>query len=160
MDYQVIDNFLTEEVFQRYSVLATNEIPVFYQDGVGVEGKDSEYYFTHSFYNFHHKQSNFFDSLILPLLEKINLRALIRAQANFYPKTHKITEHEKHVDQPFDHRVLILYVNTCNGFTRLAKDTVVKSVANRAIIFDGNIYHNSTTCTDEKMRRIINVNFV
>lgn len=160
MTCEVIDNFFPEEVFETYQILASNNVALFFNDSVADSSDKDGYYFTHLFYEHYRITSDLFEPLILPILNKINAKALIRAKANFFPRTHTVVEHKPHKDYDSEHKVFLLYLNTCDGFTRLAEETVVESVANRAIIFDGDIVHNSTTCTDQKMRRTLNINFL
>jgi len=160
MTCEVIDNFFPEEVFETYQILASSNVPLFFSDSVADPSDKDGYYFTHMFYQNYKITSDLFEPLILPILDRINAKALIRAKANFFPRTDTIREHKPHIDYDTEHKVFLLYLNTCDGFTRLAEETVVESVANRAIIFDGDIVHNSTTCTDQKMRRSLNINFL
>ena len=51
-------------------------------------------------------------------------------------------------------------MNTNNGYTTFKDGTKVDSVANRMIIFDSELDHTGTTCTDQKSRVIINFNFL
>ena len=54
----------------------------------------------------------------------------------------------------------ILYVNTNNGYTKFEEDgSIVESVANRYIEFPANTRHFGTSCTDEKIRIVINYNY-
>ena len=49
-------------------------------------------------------------------------------------------------------------LNTNNGKTILNDEVEIDSIANRLLVFDGDIPHCSTTCTDEKVRLNVNVN--
>ena len=51
------------------------------------------------------------------------------------------------------------YVNTNNGYTEFQIGAKVKSVANRAAIFDSNLVHGGHTATDQKTRVMINFNY-
>ena len=166
MTYQIIDNFLPADVFERYQDILLSDsgvIPMFYSATVGDETDRDLYYFIHIFYDFFRPCSDFFDSLVIPLFQKLEadhgFKAPLKAKVNWYPSTNEIIEHKKHVDWPQKHNVCVFYVNNCNGFTRLGDDIIVESVANRALIFDGGI-HNSSTCTDANMRCSINIDFV
>jgi len=52
-----------------------------------------------------------------------------------------------------------LYVNTNNGYTKFEDGTKVESVANRLVTFPANMKHKGTSCTDEKIRVVINFNY-
>ena len=64
-----------------------------------------------------------------------------------------------HVDYPFPHRNAVFSINTCDGYTKLEDGTKVESVANRMVTFPGNIEHRGTSCTDKKIRVVINFNY-
>ena len=163
MDYEVIDNFLPQELFERYSFLLGREMPMFYSDGVSSQSDDDEFYWYHSFFNQHQPSSQYYQDFTFPILAQINAKAIISSRANWFPRTHDIIEHGTHVDSSFPHRNVVFYINTNNGFTRLHDESggsvVVNSVANRALLFDGLIRHNSTTCSDQKVRCTMAVNY-
>ena len=50
-------------------------------------------------------------------------------------------------------------MNTNNGYTEFEKGDIVESVENRMVIFDSNLKHQTVTCTDEKIRIVINFNY-
>ena len=85
---------------------------------------------------------------------------LIRVKANLYLRTDEIEHHDTHVDYDFENNAAILYINTNNGLTVLEDGTEIESVANRLLFFDGSKPHHSTTCTDQKRRVNINVNYM
>ena len=163
MDYEVIDNFLPPEIFERYSFLLGSRMPMFYSEGVSSKEDDNEFYWYHSFYNQNLPSSEFYQDFTFPLLAMVKSKAVISSRANWFPRTHEIIEHGAHVDSTFPHRNIVFYINTNNGFTRLYDDDgdsiVVNSVANRALLFDGLIRHNSTTCSDQKVRCTMAVNY-
>jgi hypothetical protein len=55
---------------------------------------------------------------------------------------------------------LILYMNTNNGYTEFEDGMKVESVANRIVSFPEETKHRGTSCTDEKIRMVINFNFL
>ena len=54
----------------------------------------------------------------------------------------------------------ILYLNTNNGYTEFEDGTKVESVANRFISFPIETKHRGTSCTDKKIRVVINFNYL
>ena len=94
-----------------------------------------------------------------PLIDKLNVKSLIRIKANLYHKTEKLIFHKPHLDYDFKHKGAILYLNTCNGYTVLNGGTKIKSVENTLLLFDSSKTHNSTNCTDKKIRLNININY-
>ena len=100
-------------------------------------------------YGIGHPCSPHFDKII-PTLEKLNIKSLIRVKANLYPYSGEtLYEHGMHSDDDFSHRAAILSLNTCDGYTKLEDGTKVESIANRMLIFDGNQKHCSTTTTSK-----------
>ena len=84
---------------------------------------------------------------------------MVRARALLYVNQGKQIVHEKHIDYKFPHKTAVFYVNTNNGYTEFEDGTKVESVENRIVFFDGSIPHNSSTCTDQKIRSVISVNY-
>ena len=58
------------------------------------------------------------------------------------------------------HEVMILYINTNDGYTVFEDGTKVESVANRALFFNGKFKHAGTTCTDQPIRVVLNFNYL
>lgn len=88
----------------------------------------------------------------------------IKTNANFC--TDKIIEHGYHVDRlprtELSHTQLtgVLHLDDSDGYTKFQKDNItVPSQANQLIVFPADLYHTGTTCTDQAVRRVININF-
>jgi|LakMenE18May11ns_1017448.scaffolds.fasta_scaffold9957695_3 hypothetical protein len=159
---KIIDNFIEPSIFEHFkkTIVGNNTIPWFLNHGISTKNtyNDEGIYFTHTFYTDYNISSQYFGSLN-PIFEKINPKAIIRARANVYPKTNKIVQHGMHIDYPYEHFGLIVYLNTNNGFTILEDGTKVESIENRALFFDPSKNHCSTTCTDSFFRSIVIVNY-
>ena len=82
-----------------------------------------------------------------------------RVKSNLNPRTHKHIKRNFHTDTRYKHKTSILYINTNNGWTEFEDGSKVNSVANRMVIFDSLIRHTGVTCTDEKVRVLINFNY-
>lgn len=160
----VIDDFLSTENFNKLNetIVENSDFPWYYQNSVVYKGDhETHYQFTHVFYKHLSWKSNFGD-LLLPCLDQLGARALLRIKANLYVKTESHVEHDFHVDCSYcksPYKTAILYLNTNNGYTLFEDGTKVKSEANRMLVFDGPMRHTSATCTDEKIRVVINFNF-
>ena len=113
---------------------------------------------THVIYNENKPNSNYYE-IIIPLLDKLKARCLIRVKANLYPNTERLHEHPMHIDRDFSHSGAILSLNTCDGYTKLKDGTKIDSVANRVLLFDASEEHCSTTTTDDFARFNININY-
>ena len=166
MEYEVIDNFLEPENFKILTddILCTNSgfsvFPWYANEGVTVtDGRNTDHWnLTHSFYQNYEIQSGFFKHLS-DVIDKLQIKSLIRIKANLYPKTDKIIEHDFHADFDFSHKSGLYSLNTNNGFTIMEDEEKIESVANRMIIFDASKLHKSTTCTDENFRANIVFNY-
>ena len=89
---------------------------------------------------------------------KVDEKKLHRIKAILTTKTptHRFSGY--HIDYK-DMTTVAFYVNTNNGYTEFQKGAKVKSVANRAAIFDSNLVHGGHTATDQKTRVMINFNY-
>ena len=160
MKYEIIDNFLDKNSFLRIkNELMSNNFPYYYSNGVSryLKSKDG-ICFTHLFYNHEFNKSMYYD-LVDPIVKKLKVKSLIRIKANFYPPSEKIIEHDSHIDYKFKHKGFLYYINTNDGFTRLSKNIKIESIENRGLIFEPDIAHNSSTCTNKEGRININFNF-
>jgi len=159
MKKQIIDNFLPNDVFNNLKNLVMgNNFPYHFQNTV--EKKDSDddkFYFTHILYD-EKINSPYFD-LFKPIIDKLNPKKLIRMKINCYTRTEKLEEHKPHTDYPYENLGCVLSFNTCNGYTKFEDETKVNSIENRAVIFEANKPHNSTSCTDTQARFNININY-
>ena len=66
----------------------------------------------------------------------------------------------KEKDTDYPGQTAIFYVNTNDGYTEFEDSTRVESVANKIVIFDSKLKHRGTTCTNQKTRVVINLNYV
>ena len=163
MTFEIIDNFLTEDELKPIheimfnSGFSWNFTPCVSSLSESDDKIMGSYYFTHTFYNKFHADD--LCPMFAPILNKINVRALMRIKGNLYTSTEKLIHHDNHCDFPFEHRGAIFYLNTNDGLTVLEDGTEVKSLANRLLLFDPSKPHHSTTCTDEQCRMNVNFNF-
>ena len=186
LEYKVIDNFLSiEDADVIYYTMLGPNFPWYLNDSVVHKPSSTKkdfienYQFTHLFYQFWTPCSRWFDTL-RPITHKLNPPGWQRIKANLNPKTENRIIYDWHTDYTADitnAKTAIYYVNSNDGITLLKKDTKtpfdrestsynneeaieIESVANRLVIFNQNIVHTGTTCTDTKVRCLINFNFV
>jgi len=160
--YKIIDNFLDEETFLNiknvmegvtfpwYLVKDVNEVHI-------NKKNDLTSYLVHMFF-YQVSHSSYFD-LLKPILNKMNVKSLIRIKGNVYFNTKKMDTHEPHVDYSFPHQGAIFYINTNNGKTILENNVKIDSVENRLLLFESFKNHSSTNTTDSKFRMNINFNY-
>ncbi len=172
MDYQIYDNYLPEHEFRQLQYLMTsNMIPWYHfnfivsnKEAVFEDGGDASVYhaqFVHMFYAEHEPKSNFYKD-ILPLLNKIQPKALVRIKANLGPATPKRVRSGFHVDfddTPDNMKTAVFYLNNNNGSTLFEDGTEIESVENRLVVFDSKLQHTGVSCTDQKARYLINLNY-
>ena len=169
--YNVIDNFLPPEQFEevRDSIMYHFDFPWYIHKRVNTVGKNctEEYwnwYATHTFYKNDYATSQqchrIYDIFIPRFLEMYIYHSLLRIKGNFYPHTETLKEHSGHEDYPFSNTGALYSLNTCDGYTKLYDGTKIPSVANRILIFDSSMTHNSTTTTNAAGRFNINFNFL
>jgi len=168
--HKVIDNFLDQKTFDEIkNLMLAQDFPWFLCDKVSsneMKGKDN-YYFSHQFYDKVHygkvygvtQPTSLHFKAILPLLNKLEVKSLIRVKGNLYTYVGTQIEHGFHVDKNFSHKGAIFSINSNNGYTLLDDGTKIKSVENRILLFDPSIKHTSATCTDNVGRINININY-
>lgn len=162
MNYEIIDNFLSDPEFNQISnVMLGTDFPWFMQKGIAYHQSEADYpgtLFTHIFFINNQPNSQLI-GLLEPLIREISPKALIRVKANLYPALENYYVHEPHVDHEFPHKGAIFFLNTNNGHTILEDGTKINSVSNRMVYLDTSKPHQSTNCTDQKFRANINFNF-
>jgi hypothetical protein len=104
--------------------------------------------------------SSFFN-YILPILKKIKCKILLSAKINLLYKTNNNIEHGFHVDYEDKEnlKTAVYYLNTNNGYTKFINNKKIKSEKNKIVIFDSNILHTGSSCTDEEFRICLNINY-
>jgi len=161
---KIIDNFLSKKEHKDIEKTITGFFfPWFYNDTIVYEDDPKNWFqFTHLFYNcYDDRKSNAFH-LIEPIIKKIDPLVLLKVKANLQPLTKKIEEHSFHTDFENEEKVTtaIYYVNTNDGYTLFKTGEKVISVANRFTEFNNTQLHTGTTCTNTKVRLVINFNYI
>jgi len=174
IEWEVKDDFLSPEEFEKTKkIIMGSDLSWNYSYNVAAATPEEEAYFMHMFYmgladkpsydddgNMVPPEKSPYYGVIEPIIEKIPHQILMRIKANLYVKTENIVHHPSHVDTVFPSRAAIFYLNTNDGFTVLEDGTEISSVANRVLFFDPTKPHHSTTCTDDKRRVNININYL
>ena len=175
IETKIQDNFLDKTTFDNMQkFMLSFNFPWFMtsfltekehlQNGLYYSSNSDHLQFTHVFYNNYGATSQYFESIILPILNKIKPISLIKVKANLITKTNQRVIFNYHHDVELHDNVPIttgiFYINTNNGKTMFDDGTEIDSVANRFLSFDADISHTGTTCTDEKCRCLINFNYI
>lgn len=159
---EIHDGYINELEF-TYLQQQFMHIPWYFNDHV-IHDSDrknnvTDYQLVHLFYSDYVVQSDYFH-ILRPLIDRINPAALIRVKANLVPNTHEIVEHGWHKDLDLHCKTAVFYINTNNGYTVFDDGTKIESVANRFVTFDSGRVHSGSTCTDEKIRIVLNINYL
>jgi hypothetical protein len=161
----ITDNFLEPEDFQNLQMLMLGEdLPWYYMDKIDYPDDDHDsdkFQFTHAFYGGDEGPYTDYRAIVYEQFHFI--RNPYRIKANLIPKTSEIKIGRFHIDIAGDlsnsHTTSILYVNTNNGYTEFEDGTIIESVANRFVTFPTVMRHRGTSCTDKKVRVLINFNY-
>ena len=160
---EVIDNFLSEEDFKKVSAgMNSDMFPWYFNEAVADPQDTKNFYFTHIFYRDSKVESPNFNTILMPLLQKLPHGNLYRAKANLFVRQDKQIINGKHVDltdAPPNFHTAVYYVNSNNGGTLLGEE-LIQSKANRMLIMKENLEHSSVGPTDEKKRIVININYI
>lgn len=161
------NNFLPNESFNTlYRAMISHDFPWnlsrIVDDNADNVNRNAQ--MIHYFYMNHSPVSDTIQ-LLYPVLQILQPLAIIKIKANLVMGTDKIVEHGMHIDtQDCEDRDYIktgiLYMNTCNGYTKFENGHVEKSEANKFVFFNNSICHTGTTTSDATFRIVINFNYV
>ncbi len=164
---KVIDDLLGKQDFQhiRDTLLNNTTFPWRFNDHKVYKAASDDIYdmqFVHMFYKDFMPQSEYFD-ILKPFLLLQRPNALIRVKANLTPPTPEIYQYSMHTDVPTNGlpvKTAVYYINDNDGATVFENGEKVGSVANRLVVFDADMLHAGTSCTNAKCRCVINFNFI
>ena len=102
---------------------------------------------------------------IIPLIQNYEFSHdqkyyLLHVKANINIRAPENLEHGFHRDHPWNGKTSVFYLNDNDGYTKFQNGQVVKSKANRAVIFDSPELHTGSTPTDAYGRYVVNLNWV
>jgi len=163
---QVIDNFLPMGELKRmqHVMIDSGTFPWYWNSDITQDPTEERGQCTHMFYRESMGRSDTFP-VVAPILDRLfypESAIIYRAKANLNIKESENNQLGKyHVDYPIPCKTAIFYVNTNNGYTKFLDDgDIIDSKENRLIVFDSHLKHVGFTCTDEKARVVININYV
>ena len=152
---EVVDNFLPDYYFKQLQSIVRGW-PWFYEDYI-ISG-DNRFQFTTAILNDRVIHEEYYD-VLEPLISKLNVKKFFRIKANLQTRTLFNRSGGYHIDKCPCPYTGVYYINTNNGYTKFKKGGKVKSVANRMVIFNSSLEHTGFSCTDEKIRIVINFNW-
>ena len=173
-----------------YNVFKSHEVNWYYDDFINSpidDDSDYNFQFVHPIYHYNENGPLFLEDsenwynrlrliksshkkLIDPILFKLNVEVLLRMKFNMNIRTNEIIESNFHVDigtslpyldlNPNEYKIAIFYLNSNDGYTLFECGRKIESVANRVVIFDGKLKHCGTSCTNQKNRIVLNINYI
>jgi len=173
-----------------YNAFKSHEVNWYYDDFINSpvdDDSDYNFQFVHPIYHYNENGPLFLEDsknwynrlrliksshkkLIDPILFKLNVEVLLRMKFNMNIRTNEIIESNFHVDigtslpyldlNPNEYKIAIFYLNSNDGYTLFECGRKIESVANRVVIFDGKLKHCGTSCTNQKNRIVLNINYI
>ena len=161
---KILPDFLSKEDFKPLQTYFFTKLDWFYNDSIAGENNDPDnFQFSHLFFNIRNpyleQPISSHSSILKPILLKLAPFYLYRVKANLRPRTSIPVKSNIHVDFNIEQVTAIYYINTCNGYTEFEDGTIVNSVENTMVIFNGNLKHCGVSCTDQKARLLLNINY-
>ena len=159
MDLKIMKNVLDQKIFTGLEELffeEFNSFPWYYSRHL-LSG-DDYFQLVHNFCT-DDKVSSPFYSDFLPVLKILNPKRVVRMRANLLGRTPKREKHGFHFDFK-DCRTALFYLNTTNGPTFFKNGPTISCEKNTLVEFDSNLAHASSSCTDKKIRVVVNFNYI
>ena len=161
----VIDNFLEIQSFQSLqNIMFGKEFCWNYNEGIDYVSDEDKFQFTHNFYKNNIGPCSPQYGKLSDVLNEILPIEIFRIKANLLTKTSEVMVNSFHNDiddlgiVPW--KTSILYMNTNNGYTEFQNGAIVESIENRMVVFPAEMKHRGTSCTDKKIRVVINFNYL
>lgn len=163
--FKIIDNFLDDEFYKNLNTVIKGEFFNWFieKEDTTNNNKNLNGFFNHNFFNNYEPASPYFKTLIVPILEKLNICSIINIRANLSLRDVDTIESGVHTDNESNSAyTAILFLTKCNAKTVLKlpeKKINVESIENRILIFKSKIKHKVIYHTDVHKRFVINFNF-
>ncbi len=156
---QVINQFLNPSVFSELKNQVTDKnFPWYFPHTPG----EPEQYVNLSYYDhqFHPSVTPKLMQCLVKCTNQLNAIAILRVKFNATPRN--APDQIWHTDWKLStpSKTCVIYLNTCDGYTKFSDGTKVESVANRIVFFDASKHHQSSTTSNAKLRYNINFNFL
>lgn len=162
--YNITDEYLERGPFHQLQslFLGNGTIPWDFNEHKVWKDDNSihNFQFVHTFFRGDVGLKSSHYSQITPLLKKIDPAVWIRIKANMVPYNDKIIEFDLHTDTEYKCTTAVYFLNTCDGYLYFKDGSKVETIANRLVTFPSWYLHAGTTCTDDKVRCVLNLNFI
>tara|TARA_Y100000004_G_scaffold158025_1_gene184093 strand:+ start:329 stop:838 length:510 start_codon:yes stop_codon:yes gene_type:complete len=161
----IIDDFLDHEDFLYLANIARKSHYAIPENIVRLNKPEPNNHIllVHMLYDNFAPRSDYFrdfgEKLFSKFPEEFSVEAIIRSKINCYPQTSHNVTHRWHQDAKFSHKGALFSLNDCNGSTEIMGYGKIESKANRLILFDPSVPHRSYSCTDQKFRFNVIINY-
>ena len=165
-DIEVIDNFLKQEEFQFIQqFFYSDNLTWFWNETIAGENDSlNNFQFTHTFFRTRNPylENNFspFGHYLKAIFLRLAPMYTLRVKANLRPRTSFPHKSNWHTDISVKSLTAIFYIDTNNGYTEFKSGEIINTVENRIVIFDSNLEHRGVSCTDQKRRTVLNINYI
>lgn len=168
-DIKIIDNFLDKQSFKDMeNIFMSKDFPWYFST---IDLKSDNELLNYQFVHMIVKDDKFncvinsdYFKYMNVFLKKLKAKEVFRIKLNLQTVQNEIITHPFHTDNAHKNcKTAIFYLNTNNGQTIIKNKNEIlgiKSVANRMVVFNSNLYHAGTSHTDEKRRMVINFNYI
>jgi len=162
---EVIDNFLTEENYEKITdVVCNHKFPWFVSESSDYRD-DNNAQLYHIFYNNNVPNSDWYYKLE-PLFQKMEIFSLFKVRGIATMKSNG-NDNIYHTDMEYQGKpttatTAIYYLNTNDGGTQFEYDgKIIKTVANRLVMFNSLMRHRTVKhTTGDPFRYVLNINYV
>ena len=163
---KVLDNFLPQNQFKPIQdFFFSGELDWRWNDSIaGKNDSLNNFQFNHVFFNTRNpyldRKYSPYSNYLKPIFLKLAPMYTLRVKANLRPRTSFPHKGNWHTDIDIDSLTAIYYLNSNNGYTEFESGEIINTIENRIIIFDSNLKHRGVSCTDQKRRIVLNINYV
>ena len=160
----VIDDFLPQDKFLLLkNTMESDDFPWLFKNEINYSKDKKVLYksqYIHMFECIDNQYNSIYHDLVKPIITFLAPEKVIRVKSNSLPKTKKVLRCGWHTDNKFHLSYsAVFYVNTNDGYTEFKNGIKINSIGNKLAIFESDVIHSATTCTNDKRRIVINFVF-
>lgn len=153
LNYQVIDNFLDIEDFEKIKNIILDK------NFLWQVNADDTTVFLELFHYINNQPTSEFYNELVPIMKKIDVLGLVQIKSNLYIGNSYIQSFKKEKEYNFSLGTAIYYLNSNDGYTLLENGEKIESKENRIVLFESSSYYYETNCRDNTCRVNITFNY-
>jgi len=163
---KILDDFLSQEDFKTIqNFFFSGELDWRWNDTIaGNNTSLNNFQFIHNFFNIRNpyldRKFSPYGNYLKPIFLKLAPLYTLRVKANLRPRTSFPHKADWHTDFKIPSLTAVYYLNSNNGYTEFKSGEIIYSLENRIVIFDSNLKHRGVSCTDQKRRIVLNINYI